>query len=271
MRTRTVLLPLALAAGLASTAPASAAPRTSHLMGGDAPPTIPSLVQTRLTRTEKAIERLTRYVDNQQADRVVKVSKVIRRQTTAAWRGAKYYIRHAPPPVAEADSLRAHKLPGGKRKLHGGAVGPVIADPFTTAVAVFGLAHDVSANAIELTDGAHGDTLSGLSKTMFWTLNKRDAMVNEAHALEPPPAAEADRFRPGSRTLKQEEGAPTFATLMPQVTQQLDDELQHIAGLQEDATDLRPRGKTILNRAAAQTTATEQQINAFWPPVAADD
>ena len=54
---------------------------------------------------------------------------------------------------------------------------------------VFGLVDDVTSQAIELADGAHGDTLAGLDKTLFWSLDKRDAMVKDAHSFEPPAPA----------------------------------------------------------------------------------
>jgi hypothetical protein len=262
MRTRSALLPLAIAAGLAGATPAMAATHggpAAHAAGGDPPPIIPSLIQTRITRTEKALDRLSEYVDNQDSTSVVKVSKVIRRQTTAAWRGAKYYLRTAPPPVAADAAYRPRT-----RSLHGGApVAPVVADQYTTAVAVFGLAHEVSAQAIELTDGAHGNTLSALSRTLFWTLDKRDTMVQDAKSFDaPPPAARAP-----ARSLKGTAAAGgAFAPLMPQVTQQLDDEIQAVDGLQSDAVDLRPRGKTILRQAKAQIVLTERTINTIWPP-----
>jgi hypothetical protein len=267
MRTRSALLPFALAAGLAAASPAMAASHgapVAHAAGGDPPPTIPSLIQTRLTRTENALERLSEYVDNQDSAGVVKVSKVIRRQTTAAWRGAKYYLRTAPPPVAAAARFR----PASSRTLHGGLVGPVVADQFTTAVAVFGLAHDVTAQAIMLTDGAHGNTLAALSRTLFWTLDKRDVMVQDAKSFEPPPVAAAARAR--SRSLKGTAVAGgSFAPLMPTVTSGIDDEIQGIDGLRSDAVDLRPKGKTILRQAESQIVFTEHTINTIWPPLPA--
>jgi hypothetical protein len=269
MRTRIALLPLVVAAGLAGATPAMAAGGhggEAHLAGGDLPPIIPSIVQTRITRTENALERLNRYADNLDSAKVVTVSKVIRRQTTAAWRGAKYYLKHAPAPPAEDRGVRVRRL-HAQAHLSDDAVLPVIADPFTTAIAVFGLAHDVSANAIELTDGAHGNTLSGVNRTLFWTLDKRNAMVADAQALQPPPEPE-DR---GRAQASQEEGTPDFATLMPEVTQQIDDEIQHVDGLLSDATDLRPRGRTSLGRARAQLVGTEGTINTIWPPVPAED
>ena len=271
MRRRSALLPIAVAAGLAGASPAAAAghgpPR--HLMGGDAAPVVPSLIQTRITRTENALERLTRYVDNNEPAKVVTVGKVIRRQTAAAWRGAKYYLRTAPPPVV-GDGLAAPARPRRARSLKGGAVGPVVADQYASAIAVFGLAHDVSAEAIELTDGAHGNTLAALSRTLFWTLDKRDAMVQDAHTFDVPATPpDAARARAASRKLM-DAPPPGFAALMPQVTSNLDDEMQHIDGLRSDATDLDARGKSILRQAEAQILFTERTINTIWPPAPAD-
>jgi hypothetical protein len=281
MLTRSALLPLAVAAGLAAVPSAMAAKPSpvARAAGGDAPPVVPSLIQTRITRTENALERLTRYVDNGDSAKVVKVGKVIRRQTSAAWRGAKYYLRTAPPPVP--DDLAATRR-STKRSLKGGAVGPVMADQFTSAVAVFSLAHEVSAEAIELTDGAHGDTLSALSRTLFWTLDKRDAMVQDAKAFEPaapPPddlrsrsrVAQAPSSGTGERTLKGGAVGGSFAALMPQVTLVLDDEMQHIDSLRSDAPDLSARGKSILRQAETQILFTERAINTTWPPLPADD
>jgi hypothetical protein len=274
MRTRSALLPLALVAGLAGASPAAAATHHSagrHLKGGDVPPIIPSLVQARITRTENALERLDKYADDLNATKVTSVSKVIRRQSSAAWRGAVYYLRTAPPPVVD-DSLASVR--GKRRTLHGGApVAPVVADQFTTAVAVFGLVHDVSAETIMLIDGAHGNTLTALNRTLFWTLNKRDAMVQTAETFEPPPApddAGAARIRP--RSLKGGAVAGgSFAPLMPTVTQGLDDEIQGAAGLLSDATNLGARGPGILRNAQAQILLTERTINTLWPPVPPED
>src|SRR4051794_22509013 len=109
MKSRSALLPVAIIAGLAVAAPTAAASGRSpaaHLAGSDAPPVVPSIVQTRITRTENALERLTEYVDDQDSVKAGKVAKVIRRQTAAAWRGAKYYLRTAPPPITD-DALHA--------------------------------------------------------------------------------------------------------------------------------------------------------------------
>src|SRR4051794_39014478 len=157
------LLPLACAASLVAAAPAAAAGGdgpTAHAAGGDAPPTIPSLVQTRITRTENALDRLSNYVDDGDTANVTRTGKVIRRQLAAAWRGAVYYIKNPPPPV-EGDAARVHAS-----RVDDDPVGPVIADPPTTALAVFGAYHDVAATIAELTDGALVPVLDDMSRTL---------------------------------------------------------------------------------------------------------
>ena len=97
-----------VAAGLATAAPAGAAGSPSAQASGvDAPPPLPSLVQTRLTRLEGALERLTEDVNEVDGVHAVKAGKVVRRQLAAAWRGARYYIVHAPAPPAEDARLNA--------------------------------------------------------------------------------------------------------------------------------------------------------------------
>ena len=277
MRTPRALLPFAVVAGLAVAAsPAPAAPSSPFPPGEDDPPVVPSLIQTRIDRAENALERLSQKVDDQDSAGVVRVSKVIRRQTAAAWRGAKYYLRTAPPPATEDAVLDA------KRSLkQDDPAGPVIADPYLSGTVVFGLVHDVISQSVELTDGAHGDTLAGLSKTLFWSLDKRDAMVQDAKAFEPvvvePDAVSARQLKAvassgsGLRKLMDDPVGGSFAALMPVITSGLDDELQHIEGLRSDATDLNARGKSILRQALTQILLTQRSINAIWPPAPVDD
>ena len=280
MRTPRALMPLVVAAGLAIAAsPASAAPQSPFPPGEDDPPVVPSLIQTRIDRAENALERLTQKVDDQDSAGVVRVSKVIRRQTAAAWRGAKYYLKTAPPPAPEDLAMKSASKQ--RSLLQDDAAGPVIADPYLSAVVVFGLVHDVAAQSIELTDGAHGNTLAGVSKTLFWSLDKRDAMVKDAQAFEPvvapEDAAAARKLRAilsskgGARKLMDDPVGGSFAVLMPVITAGLDDELQHIEGLRADATDLNARGKSILRQALTQILLTQRSINAIWPPAPVDD
>ena len=271
MYRRMLVIPVVLAAGLAAAAPASAAgPPTAEATGVDAPPPLPSLVQTRLTRLDGAIERLTEDVNEVDGVHALKAGKVVRRQLTAAWRGARYYITHAPAPPAE--DARAHKLrrgvrlrdlpPNVRRKVSQDDEGPVIADPVTTAMAVFDSFHEVSSTVIELTDGARVPVLDAMSRTLFLSLDKRDRAVQDVHTLAPPVPPEDAAL---DAVIAQDEEAATFDLTMPTLTVFLDDELQHIDGLQSDATDLRPGGARILTKARTQIAATEAKINLYWP------
>src|SRR3954462_3185787 len=113
MLPRFTLAPLALVGALVAASPAAAAGHhrpTAHAAGGDAPAIIPSLVQTRLTRTENALGRLTNYVDDGDTANVTRTGKVIRRQLAAAWRGAVYYLKNPPPPGG-GDGAAAARAP----------------------------------------------------------------------------------------------------------------------------------------------------------------
>ena len=209
---------------------------------------IPSIVKTRTTRVDNAIGRLTDYVDDGDTAGVDRTGKVIRRQLAAAWRGAVYYVKNPPPPVAE-DAQEADDA-------------PTVADPVTAAMAVFDSYHAVAATIGQLVDGARVPVLNSMSKTLFWTLDARDQAITAAHTLEGPPSTRARR---AART-RPRRSRPSMPLAIPS----LDDEIQQIKGLQSDATDLRPGGRTILHPALAQTQATETAINTVWPPVIED-
>jgi hypothetical protein len=145
----------------------------------------------------------------------------------------------------------------------------VIADPVTTAMAVFDEFHNVSSTTIELTDGARVPVLDAMSKTLFLTLDRRDKAIADVKTLAPPAPPEAEDASVHAKA-SQDEDAVTFDTAMPGLTLFLDDEIQHIDGLISDATDLRPGGSRILTKGRAQIVQTEATINTVWPP-ATDD
>jgi hypothetical protein len=255
--TRSATFAAAAAAALVAAAPAVAAPSgdgpTAKASGGGAPPIIPALIQTRITRVQNAIDRLTDYVDDNDVAGVDRTGKVIRRQLSAAWRGAVYYIKNPPPPVGE-------DAPAAARVSVLDDDGPVLADQFTAAAAVYDAQHQVAATIAQLVDGARVPILNTMSKTLFWTLNARDRAVTDTHALDVPPAEGEEGG----------EDAVSFATVMPGTIMGLDDEIRQIRGLKSDAKDLRPGGSKVLNSALAQTLLTELQINTYWPPVVGD-
>ena len=270
MRSKRAALALALAASAIAAAPGTAGaadpPAKAHAAGGDAVQLIyPSLVRIRYNRAERALDRAGRKIDAGQLDKAATALKVVRRQTAAAWRGTKYVIRTTPPPPAEEDLFRPRA-----RKSGGAPAGPTYAAPPDTAFKVLGLMHDVSSEMVQQIDGAHGAGLAPLSTTLNWVNNRRDQAIQYIFSVAPPAPATEDVFRPRARKA----GDPvvtTFDTVMPNVTPDLDDEIQAIDGLKSDATDLTVGGRRLLNAAENQIEATRTFVNTKWPPVPVED
>ena len=116
----------------------------------------PSLVRVRIGRTERALERATRKIENNKLAEAATTLKVVRRQMAAAWRGAKYVIRTAPPPPPEEDAAAC------ARKAGDAPAGPTYASPPETAFRVLTLQHDVASAMVALIDGSHGTGLDAL-------------------------------------------------------------------------------------------------------------
>jgi hypothetical protein len=266
MRSFRAAVPLALAAGAVAVAPAAAQKPvpTAHASGGDVVATIyPSLVQTRVGRTNRALRRGVKQIENGNPTAAAASFKVVRRQMAAAWRGAKYIIRTTPPPPA-ADA-RVHARTSQSNLVLGGTP----ASPADTGLQVLMLQHHVAATMIELVDGAHGTGLNALSTTLNFTLNRRDSALHDIVALVPPapPASDARVHAHASGT------APvvnTFDVLMPEYVPFLTDETQAIDGLKSDATDLTSGGRRLLTDAEDQIIGTTGFVNTTWPPVPAD-
>jgi len=194
--------------------------------------------------------------------------KVVRRQLAAAWRGAKYVIRTAPPPVPPEDLARVRRRASAAQE----EGGPTYASPAESGFAVLSLQHDVAAEVVQLIDGSHGAGLNALSKTLYLTLDRRDRAIQDIFTLAPPaPPEEPDLARVRARASQEEGEVVTFDTVMPNTIAQFDDELQAIAGTEADATDLTAGGRKLLDRAATQVTATKARVNTLWPPVPPED
>jgi hypothetical protein len=271
MRSLRSAVPLALAAGVVALAPAAAdakAPPNAHASGGDVVAlTYPSIVRTRVARTERALDRATRKIENAKVDEAATTFKVVRRQMAAAWRGAKYVIRTTPPPPATEDRFRPNAHKSGD-----GPVGPTYASPPETAMRVLDLQHDVAASVAQLIDGAHGAGLNALATTLNFTDDRRDGAMNYILSIAPPAPPEGEDALAHARASQEEDAAPpTFDVLMPNVIPQFDDELQGIEGLKVDATDLTAGGRRVLTAAGAQVERSKAFVNTHWPPVPPED
>ncbi len=265
MRMIPTALLLVLAAGVTASAPAAAATRgaEAHASGGDVVPLIyPSIVNTRVKRAERALDRATNQLEGGSSAKGLKSLKIVRRQLAAAWRGARYVIRTTPPPPAEEARVSGD-----------GPVGPTLASPADSAFAVLTLQHDVATAMVQLVDGSRGKALTAISRTLYLTLDRRDAAIDDIRTLAPPASPDADEARVGVRahTSGGEAVANGFDTVMPNVAGQLDDELQAIDGTRTDASDLTAGGRRVLKQAEPQVERTRLTVNAAWPPIPAED
>jgi hypothetical protein len=258
----------ALAAVVLAT-PAGAAAGTTvpraHASGSDGPPPVlPSIVGRRIARGEKALERAGDYVDREMPDRAVVSLRNARRNMYAAWRNAVDVVENAPPPPP-ADAGRAHGVVPVRLHARDSAT---YTGANETAVAVLGFQHDVASTAYDLLDGAKGTLRDAVSRTMFAALDRRDRAIVYIHNLPVPPVAEAGRVR--ARAAGAPVGAATFATLMPGIVPDLDDELGQVRGIVRGGA-LTPGEKRILGLAKSQVLETKDQVDTWWPPLPVGD
>ena len=103
---------------------------------------------------------------------------------------------------------------------------------------------------------------------MFASLNRRDRAIAYIHSRPVPPTpAEPARVRAHAAD---EDAPPSFATLMPGIVSDFDDELGQTKSLLKGGA-LTPGEKRIMRQARAQILETKDQVNTWWPPVPGDD
>jgi len=257
-------MPAVLAAG-ALAIPAGAAAdggARAHAAGSDAAPSVlPSIIRRRINRGERALDHAGDYVDKEQPAKAVISLRNARRNMYAAWRNAVDVVENTPAPPPPADDRVGRLVPVAK-------AAATYAGPDETAVAVLNFQHDVAGAAYDLLDGAKGDLRNAVSTTMFAALNRRDGAVSYIHGRPVPPAPPADRHV--ARAAGAPVGADTFATLMPGVVPDLDDELGQIRGLIRGGA-LTPGEKRILGLAKSQVLETKDTVNTWWPPLPPGD
>jgi hypothetical protein len=257
-------IPLALAACTIAASPAAAKAGdgpTAKASGGDAgSPTYPGLVNSRLVRTQKALDHAVGYGDDGDATKAVNSLYNARLQVKLAWRAAKYVIQHAPPPPT-GDDLAA-------RKSGGAPPGGTIADQYQTTGAVLDLQHSVAQTAIGMIDTAHGTLRDSLSRTMFLALDQRDAAIAYIHSIDTPPPTGDDGLaahKSGGAV------AGSWATIMPAVGTAVGDEIDQLEGALDLSTTLGKGTRGVLKDAELQTVKTQRTITTYWPPVVGDD
>jgi hypothetical protein len=268
-------LPFALAVGLVAAAPAAAAPHDAHApvaraAGSDAgPPVYPGLVNTRLVRTQKALDRAVDNADDGNIDKAVSALYTTRLQLKLAWRAARHKIEHSPatPPVIDDKGRIPVRISSkaGRRKR---AAAAAIADQYTTAGGVLDMQHTVAQTAIGMIDTAHGKLRDSLSRTIFTALDQRDIAVAYIHSIDttPPP--------PPDKRLARASGAPvggTWATVMPPIADEVGDEIDQIEGVTGLSSTLGIGIKRVLQDAELQAVKTQRTISGYWPALPADD
>jgi len=252
---RTIAL-VAIGAALVVVAPAvgksvggsSTADSPAQIAGGDAPLPIPSIVNTRLVRSEAALGRSTSdYDENQPAQAVVPIGAAVS-NATKAWGAEKYLIKTTPPPPAAGSAG------------NGGAVS-AYAGPEDTGFAILSGQHDVIANSIGMVE----TTNAALQKSLLSSISSVEAAmkaeVTYIHAIAPPPAAAGVQANGGAL-------ASTWDVVMPNVVPLLDDLVQQLAGRQ--ALNKFPAAVlSALSTARLQALDLKNSVNTWWPPVPA--
>jgi hypothetical protein len=278
-------VPLALAVGLVAVSPAAAAEArggpAAHASGGDVsgPPVYPGLVNTRLVRTQKALDRAVDYADDGDTTKAISSLYSARLQVKLAWRAGKYVIQHAPPPAPPGDGLarsgtripvkaRAQKKKVRARKSGAAPTsGSTVADQYTTAGGVLDMQHTVAQTALGMIDTAHGKFRDSLSRTIFTALDQRDAAVAYIHSIDTPP--------PPPDGLARASGAPVatsnWAAIMPPIAGEIDDEINQIEGAIGLSSTLGIGIRRVLQDAEFQAGKTQRTINQYWPPLPPGD
>ena len=265
------VLPAALAIGLAL-GPAAQANSSSansdqiraKAAGSDGPPPVlPSLVRTRIARGTKAIERAGDWVDQEDNTKAVVSLRNVRRNMYAAWRGAVDVVENAPPPTPPGDGLRRGSVQARASATY--------VSPEETAVAVLNFQHDVAVASYGLLDGAKGALRDAVSTTMFAALDRRDRAAVYIHSRPVPPPPPPDLAHASALAHASDEDAPpSFATLMPAIVPDLDDELSQTKALLRGGA-LTPGEKRVMGQARTQVLETKDQINTWWPPLPPGD
>ncbi|HEU4865607.1 MAG TPA: hypothetical protein VFT76_05100 [Actinomycetota bacterium] len=244
------LVVVAPAIGDSGAARGSAVP-PAEVAGGDVAAALPSIVNTRLVRAQAALGRATTDYDTNQPASAVNDMGAALDNLTKGWNAAKWVVQTTPPPPTD------DAFPDGT-----GGAGVAYADPSTTAVAVLSADHDLVSTAVGMMETSNDALLKSLTSSITTIQTQRLNAIKWIHSIEPPPPTD-DAVGPD------DEGASTFATLMPGYIGVLDDEIQQIKG-RLALYKFSPAAKAALNNARLKALDTKDLVNQYWPPVADD-
>lgn len=245
MRSLRTLAPLAVALGLVVAAPAAggaarnAAP-AAEADGDGAAALIPSIVNTRIVRTEAALARATKYADSNNQAKAIGELNTARAQAKYAWNAAKYVIKTTPPSAA------GDVFPDGT-----GAGATAYAGREDTAFAAISLQHDVVATTVGLLSQA-GAKNKALRTSWVKAISSSQATRNAAVAFI------HTRKLPG-----------TFPTVMPGLVPLANDELKELKGRMK-LTGFTGSLRKSLVASQKRALKTRKLVNKYWPPAPAD-
>jgi hypothetical protein len=279
---------VALTAGLALMLPAAAAQASTggpvaHAAGGDVPAQNPAVVAVPIQRTQDALSNAADAVDAGDGAGAAGALTASRRYLLRSYAGAKYLIAHPPPAPAEEGSanpqrfrklarsfIRAshHGRQLGWIKAHASdePAGPAFADGVTAVFNVLTSQYSAATTAVGIAPDVTGQLLAKVKTSLNTAIVLRNRLVKIIHQAAPPAPAEDGRVKARA---SQEEGAPTFDTVMPGLTVLLDDELQQMQAAADD-NSIPSDSKAILTSAIAADKQIEALVNQYWPPVVGD-
>ena len=285
-RARWVVVATALALAVPAAAAQAEAPGpTAHAAGSGPPPVDPAIVGVPIQRTSVALANAADAIDAGNGAQAVGPLTASRRYLLRSYAGAKYLIANAPPPVAEAGSVRAHTFlrlaratvrashrraagKGGWIHAHSSgaeATGPAFADAPTAVFDVLTSQYNAATAAVDMSPDTTGTLLSKVKTTLDTAIVLRNRLVKVVAAAAPPAPAEA-----GSVHAHASQAVPgEFDAVMPGLTVLLDDELQQMTAASQDANT--PADvKTMLTSAIAADKQVEALVNQIWPPAPAE-
>jgi hypothetical protein len=285
-RTRWVALATTLAFAVpAGAAHADATGPQAHAAGSDAAPINPAIVGVPIQRTDAALAAAADAIDAGNGAAAAGPLTASRRHLLRSYAGAKYLIANAPPPAAEAGSVRTQKFlrlartavrashrraAGNAGWIHArasddGPAGPVIADAPTAVFNVLTSQYDAATAAVGIAPDTKGTLLSKVKTALNTAIVLRNRLVKVVHTAAPPAPAEEGRVHAHTSQAV----AGEFDAVMPGLTVLLDDELQQMKSASQDA-DTPADVKAILTSAIAADTQIEALVNQFWPPAPAE-
>jgi hypothetical protein len=283
---------LALCAGLALVVPAamtqgaSAAP-IAHAAGTDAPPPNPAIVDVPIQRTDAALGAAADAIDAGDGAKAASALTATRRYLLRSYNAAEYVIAHPPAVPAEDASANpqrfvrmakryvraAHRGKSGRwitaRAAQDEVVPPAFADAPTSVFSVFTSQYSAATKAVGMAPDTTGQLLAKVQTTLNTAIILRNRLVKQVHAATPAVPAEEASAGPAAHASQDEEAAGLYDAVMPGLTVLIDDELQQMQAMQQDAS-VPAAAKAILANAIIADQQIESLVNQYWPPVVED-